>query len=130
MRRDLDLIIKMLEHLEQRNESSVIQLMPIEGYSKPEIQYHQILMADAELIFCETSNSSSTRSRIIMAWPFDLTWKGQEFLALYRDKRVWNEIKAHFGQNLKRAPIETLFDVAKTVGKQVAISKIENLIGE
>lgn len=65
----------------------------------------------------------------MVAYPFDLTWKGHEFLAAMRQKAVWAQMKKHFGKNLKEAPIDTLFDVAMKLGKSYAEKKIAPLLG-
>ena len=129
MKRDLDLIITILEHLEARNGSDILKVVPIDGFDDATITYHQILIDDAGLAACERIVSSSTPSRVVVAYPFDLTWKGHEFLAATRQKAVWSQLKKHFGKNLKEAPIDTLFDVAMKLGKGYAEKKIAPLLG-
>lgn len=129
MKRDIQLIIKILEYLEQRTYSSHIELVPLEGYSEAEVGYHQILCADAGLVFCEKVVSKTTPDRIIRAIPFDLTWKGQEFLAATRQKAVWKQVQNHFGKNLREAPVDTVFDLATRLTRGYAERKIAPLLG-
>lgn len=129
MKRDLDLIIQLLEFLETREEHGILKVAPIEGYDDGTIRYHQALLADAGFVTSEKIVSKTTPDRVIEAYPFDLTWRGHEFLASIRQEQVWEQLKQQFGRNLREAPIETLFQVAKSVGVAVAERRIRNALG-
>lgn len=129
MKRNIELVIAILEYLEARNDSHMVEIVPIEGYENPIIMYHQILIENAGFTFSERVVSKSTPERVIMSYPFDLTWKGHEFLAATRQKHVWAELKKHFGKNLREAPIDTVFELAKKLSKSYAEQKIAPLLG-
>lgn len=80
MKRDLDLIRKLLIYFEEKPGPEVEESPAIDGHDQSTVQYHLRLMYDAGLINCETKRSSSTPERIIRVCPFDLTWEGHEFL--------------------------------------------------
>ena len=93
MKRDMDLIRKLLLYLEEKDNDKVIKDLELEGYSKDEVQYHFILMDQAGLIRCERAMSSTTSDRIIRIYPFSLTWQGHEFLEASRNDTYWNKAK-------------------------------------
>jgi hypothetical protein len=93
MKRDIDLIRKLLLYLEEKPDDEMIQDLEIEGYSKKEVQYHFILMDEAGFIRCEKSISNTSDDRIIRVYPFSLTWKGHEFLEASRNDTFWNKAK-------------------------------------
>jgi predicted transcriptional regulator len=93
MKRDLDLIRKLLFYFEEKSGPEVVENPVIEGYDESTIQYHLRLMHDAHLINCETERSSTSPDRIIRVLPFDLTWEGHEFLTKVRSETTWRHIK-------------------------------------
>lgn len=93
MKRDLDLIRKLLIHLDEKPDDNMVHGLEIENYSKSEVMYYFILMDQAGLIRCEREVSSSTSNRILKVYPFSLTWEGHEFLEASRNESRWNEAK-------------------------------------
>jgi hypothetical protein len=94
MKRDIDLIRKLLLYLEEKPDDEMIEDLELEGYSKNEVQYHFILMDQAGLIRCERSISSSTSDRVIRVYPLSLTWQGHELLEASRNDTYWNKAKS------------------------------------
>ena len=94
MKRDIDLIRKILLYLEEKPDGKRINNLELEGFSIDEVQYHLILMDEAGLISCERSMSSTTADRVIKVFPFNLTWQGHEFLEASRNDTFWNKAKA------------------------------------
>lgn len=93
MKRDIDLIRKLLLYLEEKPDDKIVKDLELEGFSKDKIQYHFILMDQAGLIRCERSISSTTSDRVIQVYPFSLTWQGHEFLEVSRNDTFWNKAK-------------------------------------
>jgi DNA-binding transcriptional ArsR family regulator len=60
MKRDLDLVRKILEKLEEKPEE-ITQQLKIDNYSDSEIMYHFIIMDEAGLIRCEREVSKSSK---------------------------------------------------------------------
>jgi hypothetical protein len=94
MKRDLDLVRKLLIHFDDKPGPEVEEKPVIEGYDESTIQYHLRLMHDAGFLNCETQRSSTTPTRIFRVLPFDLTWEGHEFLSKIRSETVWQRIKS------------------------------------
>ncbi|MCK4830520.1 DUF2513 domain-containing protein [bacterium] len=93
MKRDIDLIRKLLLYLEEKPDDKMVKDLELDGYSKDEVQYHFILMDQAGLLRCERSVSSSTSDKVIRVYPFSLTWQGHEFLEASRNDTFWNKAK-------------------------------------
>jgi hypothetical protein len=126
VKRDLDLIRELLLFLERKPTPSIIEDtdISIAGYESLAIQYHLLIMAQADLIDCEKMRSSSTPERIIRVMPFGLTWKGHEYLDAVRDKTVWNKVKAIAGEK----SADLVFGAAVAIGK-AAIKEAANRAG-
>ncbi len=92
MKRDFELVRKLLLFFEERETPERIDVPPIEGYEEFTIKTHLVLLHDAGLLRCEPV-TSSTSDRVIYVIPFELTWEGHEFLGKIRDDKVWNKIK-------------------------------------
>lgn len=94
MKRDMDLIRKLLIYFEEKESPKCIEVPPVEGYDDITIKNHLVLMHDAGLLRCEPV-TSSTSDRVISVIPFDLTWAGHDFLQSMRDENLWKKAKEH-----------------------------------
>ena len=94
MKRDMDLIRKLLMHFEEYDSFSMEEKTKIDGYDNRIIDYHLLLLAQADMIVCEASKSTTNPERYIKVYPFGLSWKGHEFLDAARDESLWNKAKA------------------------------------
>jgi hypothetical protein len=93
MKRDPDLIRKLLVHLEEKPNDEVITELEFDDYNKIDVMYHFVLMDQAGLLRCERETSSTTSDRVIRVYPFSLTWQGHEFLEASRNEKLWNKAK-------------------------------------
>ena len=94
MKRDFDLVRKLLIYFEEKSGAGVTENLQVEGYDDSTVMYHLNLMYDARLLNCEAMCSSTTPGRVIRVLPFDLTWEGHEFLSKVRNEGVWQRIKS------------------------------------
>ena len=92
MKRDFELIRKLLIFFEEKQPSAHVEIPPIDGYENPVIKYHLVLLHDAGLLRCEPVKSK-TSNRVVYVIPFDLTWDGHEFLDKVRSETVWRRIR-------------------------------------
>src|SRR5262245_2804334 len=92
MKRDLELIRKLLVFFDERDAVTHIEAPPIEGYDAAAIKYHLVLMNDAKLLRCEEVKTNT--GFVIYLLPFELTWEGPEFLGKIRSQFVWEEVNA------------------------------------
>lgn len=94
MKRDFDLVRKILLYFEEKENDVMEQVINIEGYETKFINYHLLIMDEAGLIRCERLYSKTTPDRVIKVYPFSLTWKGHEFLSSAKDDGLWNKAKS------------------------------------
>lgn len=104
MKRDLDLIRRILLDIEERGEESKRS-----GYSSvggngqdPEtIQYHVQLLNDAGLIVADEVMPGQW-------WPERITWAGHEFLDLARNETLWRRTITAVERALGSAPFHVV----------------------
>jgi hypothetical protein len=94
MKRDIELVRKLLIYLEEKPNDKIIMKLELNGHDKNEVMYHFILMDQAGLIRCEREVSSTTSDRVIKVYPLSLTWQGHEFLEASRNEKTWSKAKA------------------------------------
>jgi len=89
MKRDMDLVRKILLSLEERNEFVGTIVPEIEGYSKNQIFYHIKLMAEADLVVAHDLTSSAGPHLAVSR----LTTWGHDFLDSARSESIWEKAK-------------------------------------
>lgn len=91
MKRDPDLAREILAEIEGHSyDPNHFFVVEIDGYSKEEVAYHVMLLAEAGYV--EASSLPTTDGTI---WKAErLTWEGHEFLEAAQDKTLWNRAKA------------------------------------
>ena len=92
MKRNFELIRKLLMFFEEKESAKHVEVPPIGGYDERTIKYHLVLLHEAGLLHCEPIRST-TSDRVIYVIPFDLTWDGHEFLDKVRNGNVWIRIR-------------------------------------
>ena len=117
MKRDMELVIKILKYLEDRRDVSMIKQIKIPGYDNLVVTYHIHRIYEAGLLDAETENSKSTINRLIHVYPFGLTWEGHEFLDSMRNKQIMAQVKHRLGNTLSDIPFTLLKELALSVGR-------------
>ena len=91
MKRDMDLVRKILLAVEAE-ESGYAKANPtIEGYSQEQVDYHIYLMWQAGLV--DAADSSAMDSSSPGAILNSITWKGHDFLDAAKSSSVWEKAK-------------------------------------
>ncbi len=109
MKRDMDLVRKILLAMEQCEHGHAPGSLEIEGYTDEAIEYHAFLMNEAGLIYAVDTTHMQSLSP--SALPLYMTWAGHDFLDASRDEGLWKKAMDIIGEQVKSAP----FDVIKTV---------------
>lgn len=109
MKRDMDLVRKILLAMESEDRNDRAGQLEIEGYDEPTIGFHVFIMDQAGLV--RSSDVSHMESPCKEHSPIDITWDGYEFLDLSRDDRVWTEAKNRIGKNVSSASFSILAGV-------------------
>ena len=116
MKRDMELVRKLLFFLEEKPDHVVTERIELEGYDDVTIGHHLIILYEAGYIEGEPQVSTSSK-RIIRVWPNRLTWDGYEFLAAARNESVWRKVKAKLTTSAGDIPIAILKELLLTVLK-------------
>jgi hypothetical protein len=116
MKRDMDLVRQILLIVEEHQGFDHPFKVPlIEGFTRKEIDYHVLIMAEADLL-------DAVGLRIVVQ-PTRLTWQGHEFLETIREEERWRQVKGVLKQVQSSA-----FEVVKAVGVQIAINSAMQLL--
>jgi DNA-binding transcriptional ArsR family regulator len=117
MKRDMELVLKILAYFEGRDEISVINKLEISGYDDRVVSYHLRRMYEAGLLDAEAITSSTTEDRLIRVYPFGLTWEGHEFFDSMRYKTVGQKVRERLGNSLSEVPFSLIKELALTLGR-------------
>jgi hypothetical protein len=108
MRRDIDLIRKILLEVEKQETISNSFDLALEGHTVKEVSYHVKLLSQAGYL---EATYNPTRESPDNWKPVCLTWSGHEFLDAARDNTVWAKTKAKLGEKLP----SVTFDIFKSL---------------
>lgn len=114
MKRDWELIRKILIKLESKVDDTPLDSESFKGVYPEKVIYHYKILAQAELIQIEDSSTMGEEDYSAI----NLTWSGHEFLDKIRNETAWNKIK----NIIKSKGVDMSFDVIKTVGQIVITS--------
>lgn len=92
MKRNIDLIRKMMLEIESTDDTFGLSNPRIKGYSPDEIVYCCKLLKDSG--FVDGFKVSYADNQIHSYSVGQLTWKGHEYLELIRNPDIWNSIKS------------------------------------
>ena len=125
MKRDMDLVRKILLAIEAHPPTLGPLKIQIDGYPKEIVDYHLTLMKDAGLIEGINPGSKSGLGDIYaMTIPMRMTWQGCEFLDASRDENRWNKAK----EIVKEMGSSVSFDVLKSLLVQIMMAQIPRLV--
>ena len=89
MKRDMDLIRKILIEIENSKEYPIKGNLEIEGYDDDFINFHLILLGEAGLVKVDSIELSN--GKIDIGEVSRLTWEGYEFFDSSRNEKVWKK---------------------------------------
>lgn len=121
MKRDMDLVRKILLALEGHDHGHAPRSLPIEGHSEEQIGYHVFLMGAANLL--KVADTTHTQSPSPSAIPIGMTWEGHDFLEAAREPSRWTAAL----KKISESGAGMTFEILK--GVLVALSK-EALSGQ
>ena len=107
MKRDMELVRRVLLEIEQSTNVDDWIDLGIEGYSPEEISYHVKILAEAGLLEAQDLTTNDE-----FEWkPKSLTWKGHEFLDAARNETVWKKTTDLVKDKGGSIPFEVLKDL-------------------
>lgn len=89
MKRDLDLIRKIVLAIEELPTGYLLDQLKIEGYTSEQIGYHSYLVVDSGL--AEGRNTTTIEDSSPNWWINNLTSAGHDFADAVRSDTVWNK---------------------------------------
>ena len=119
MKRDLDLIRKLVLAVEALPTGTVLEDIEIEGYSPEQIGYHSYLVVSSGLaqgIDVQTLSDTSPNWQILQ-----LTSEGQDFADASRSETNWKKAKGILAEKGGSATLEIV--------KQVLVGVIKHSLG-
>lgn len=121
MKRDMELVRKILLKIEEEYRSSALLNLPIEGYDMETVAYHCRIMQDAGLLTDYEGRSSN--NQLYMFWVGPLTWEGNDFLDKIRDDGVWHKTK----EAITKKGLPLLIETIKTVATAFISAAVEGI---
>ena len=107
MKRDMELVRRVLLETEQSPTVDDLIDLKIEGYSLEEISHHVKILAEAGLLEAQDLTTHDE-----FEWkPKSLTWKGYEFLDAARNETVWRKTTDLVKDKGGSVPFEVLKDL-------------------
>jgi hypothetical protein len=91
MKRDFDLIRKIMTDIESMKPFEQQQSFTYDGFDSATINQHIALLIEAGLVDGKAHETNQRRHVIVE----DLTWAGHDFLDAMRDDNIWNKAKEH-----------------------------------
>ena len=103
MKRDMDLVRRILLAMEARPQAEAGYPLKVDGCEAERVNYHVLLLQEAGLITAIDTG---------LQWlPVDLTWKGHEFLDAARDERRWRRAASIVERQKGAVPFQVLEDL-------------------
>ena len=96
MKRNMDLIRKILLKAEEHPDGFMPHNFVIEGFDENTMGYHIYLMGQAGLVDVLDRNLDMARSPSAIL--LNLTWQGHEFLENSRNPNIWEQAKSVIGK--------------------------------
>ena len=121
MKRDMDLVRKILLAFEESEKSGSISYLEIDGYPKETINHHREIMCDAGLLEAIYHPRPAIQPEIIA---YRITWFGHDFLDACRDENRWKQAK-EVGVKIGGFTL----DVLKQVLTQIMLSQVKQVMG-
>jgi hypothetical protein len=118
MKRDMDLVRKILLDATSQDDGYAGSNPEIEGYTEDQIAHHIYLMEQAGLVeAADTSTKGSSSPTAILT---SITWKGHDFIDVARSNTVWGQAQ----EKAKSVGGSLTFDLMKELVVAVARSQI------
>jgi len=112
MKRDMDLIRKILLLAEEHTHGQFDDVPKIDGFTDEQVGYHCHLIGEAGLgVVLDVSDLASEGP---MGHFCRLTWAGHEFLDASRDLARWERVKSAAGSAAFTVVLQSLLAIAKT----------------
>ena len=118
MKRDMDLIRKILIKLEEYEYGSAPETISIDGCTEEQMWHHFYLMGEAGLLEVNEVRPRGIQSPA--AIPISLTWEGHDFLDAIRSDKIWDNTK----RKITEAGVSMTFEIVETIAIAIGMKQI------
>jgi len=119
MKRDMDLIRKMVLLIEERPHGRATSDIEVDGYTDEQIGYHAYLLVDSGLaVGCDVTTRGSFGPEYIISY---LTSAGHDFADASRNETAWKKAKGIVREKAGSVTLEVM--------KQLLVSLLKQAIG-
>lgn len=122
MKRDMELIRKILFKIEEDYISTALFNLTIDGYEFNDVAYQCKLLYDAGLV--DQYKAKYGNNTIYAFTVGGLTWDGHDFLDKIREDTIWNKTK----ETITKKGLPMILDVIKDVATGIVSSMAEGAI--
>ena len=122
MKRDMELIRKILFKIEEEYVSTALVNLRIDSYEKEQIAHHCKLIYEANLIDDYSEKYASNDLYLYSVGA--LTWEGHDFLDQIRQDTIWNKIK----NVITRKGLPVSIDIIKSIATSIISSMTQSAI--
>ena len=123
MKRDMDLIRKILFGIEEQYTGDVIYCLSIEGYERIVVAEHCRMLYEFGLLD-EYRPIGADGAPVIAFFVGNMTWKGYDLLEKIRQDTVWNKTK----DVITKKGLPMVIDVIKDVASNIISAAVEGAI--
>lgn len=122
MKRDMDLIRKILIKIEEEYQSTAIYDLSIDGYDRETVAYHCNLLYEEKLI-SDYASQYGDDSLCFFAVGH-LTWEGHDLLDKIRDDSQWGKVK----DTIKQKGLPLILDTIKAIATALVTAATEGAV--
>lgn len=122
MKRDMELIRKILFAIEEKYVDVAIYDLEIDGYDLKTVAYHCSILKDAGLI--SDYGASYGGDELLDFGVGAITWEGHDFLDKIRNDTIWNKTK----ETIKSKGLPMLLDVVKSISSAIISGMVNSAI--
>jgi hypothetical protein len=127
MKRDMEVIRKVLLAIEEQYVDVAIYNLKVDDLDMKIIAYHCKLLYDAEYI--SDYKAQFAENEIYAFGVGSLTWEGHEFLDQIRNDTIWDKTKETITKNGLPMVIDVVKDVATSVISEMTSAAIKGMTG-
>lgn len=123
MKRDMELVRKILFKIEETVDDFSDGNLVVDGYTMEQVSYHCAILYEGGYISDYKRHFADDELQF-----FDvgrLTWKGHEFLDKIREDTVWNKTK----DTIKDKGLPLVFDVVQSVSTGIIERLVKSALG-
>lgn len=123
MKRDMELIRKILFKIEDTVDNVAKYNLEIEGYSMDQVAYHCSILYEGGYIYAYEAQYGGN---VIYSFGVGrLTWEGHDFLDKIREDTIWKKTK----ETISYKGLPFAFDIVKSISAEIITGVVKGFAG-